>query len=301
MYQVLTGSKDLNGRLLGSRLLNRMGLHARRVQVADLCTLRRKRMAALDNGWRETLERDGFLVLKDFLPSEIFEVFRCEAEAAVSRVNDLSPAKQGRGKHFGAKQNHAWGFDRYDGGTLNRFININALEHPCAGTFRHMPMLRSLTQAAAGGRQRAQHVWFYLTLHGCGDTAGDPQKSLHRDTFFSSAKFWYFLRPVTADQGPFEYIPGSHKLTGERLAWENKMALKALEKKRGQRSSSFRLSEADAQAMGLPSAHKLVVPENTMVIADTFGFHRRGDAEAGTERLAMYGNMRPWPFSPGIW
>ena len=35
---------------------------------------------------------------------------------------------------------------------------------------------------------------------------------LHRDTFFRALKFWFFLRPVQREDGPFEYVPGSHRL-----------------------------------------------------------------------------------------
>ena len=40
------------------------------------------------------------------------------------------------------------------------------------------------------------------------------------------------------------------------------------------------------------------VPANTLIIGDTHGFHRRGDAVPGTERFAVYGGMRRSPFIP---
>ena len=42
----------------------------------------------------------------------------------------------------------------------------------------------------------------------------------------------------------------------------------------------------------------LTCPANTLVLADVFGFHRRGRALQGRERLALYGWNRPYPFLP---
>ena len=49
--------------------------------------------------------------------------------------------------------------------------------------------------------------------------------TLHADTFHPTAKFWLFLDDVGIEDGPFAYVPGSHKLTPERLAWEHEQAL----------------------------------------------------------------------------
>ena len=51
-------------------------------------------------------------------------------------------------------------------------------------------------------------------------------------------------------------------------------------------------------AMGLLPAQSCPVPGNTLVVANVFGFHRRGDAVPGTRRLCLYGNHRPQPFIP---
>ena len=40
---------------------------------------------------------------------------------------------------------------------------------------------------------------------------------------------------------------------------------------------------------------------NTLVLADVFGFHRRGSALPGRQRLSIYGWNRPYPFLPITW
>lgn len=301
MLQILTGSKNLNHWVLGAASLNNAGLHRARVQLADRCNQRRKRAAVTalgDEG--ELLSEQGYLALENFLPDDQFAMLLAEADKAVASANADAPAQVGEGRQFGAKKAHPWGFDRHDGGTLNRFLEINPTLHPCASEFSRHERLSALSEAISGGRQKSKYVWFYLTLHGDQERASDPQKAFHRDTFFSSLKFWYFLKPVSEQEGPFEYVPGSHKLTAERLDWEHEKAMVAIAKPRGKRSSSFRISEAELSDMNLPGPVAMTVPGNTLVIADTFGFHRRGLANAGASRLALYGNMRPWPFSPVV-
>jgi len=298
MYQILTRSKDLNDPVLGNMFLNRLGLHAWRVALADRCTAWRRRSADIDPGWQQAIQRDGFLVIKEFLPTDAFQALKGEAEEAISQSRADGQGSPHGGRGFGKKQARPWGFDRYDGGTLNRFVSIDPGSHREAAAFRSLKSLRELSVAVAGRAQKPQHVWYYLTRHGTEGDHEDPQKRFHRDTFFSSQKFWYFLHPVTRDDGPFEYVPGSHKVTRRRLAWEQAQAMQALKRPRGKRGASFRIDAAEIDAMGFGPARQLTVPANTLVIADTFGFHRRGSAKAGAERLAMYGNMRPWPFAP---
>jgi len=300
MYQILTRSKDLNNPVLGSKLLNKLGLHLFRVNLAERCTRQRRRFNHNSaSNWQTNLVRDGAVAIKNFLPDDVFQAVKGEAETAAVDASHDVPIQQRQGKGFGPKQYHDWGFDRCDGGTLNRFIDIEPARHPEAYKFSHLPVLSDLTLATGGRRQKSNHMWFYQTIHGDEKNSTDQQKIFHRDTFFRSIKFWFFVHPVTSNEGPFCYVPGSHHLTPERRAWEKKKVLEALEKPKGKRSSSFRIADTEIKALGLKAPHLFTVPENTLVMADTFGFHCRGAALAGAERLAIYGNMRPWPF--GLW
>ena len=50
--------------------------------------------------------------------------------------------------------------------------------------------------------------------------------------------------------------------------------------------------------MGLPAPAPVLVKANTLVLADTQGFHCRGEALDGRERSAIYVFMRTNPFNP---
>ena len=127
----------------------------------------------------------------------------------------------------------------------------------------------------------------------------DPQKSVHIDTFHPTLKGWLFLDDVGPEQGPFHYVPGSHRLTRRRLAWERAQSLQArLSPDEHVAAGSFRAGPEDLQQMGLPEPVAVTVKANTLVLADTVGFHRRGQAEDSRPRRAIYVYMRTNPFNP---
>jgi hypothetical protein len=50
--------------------------------------------------------------------------------------------------------------------------------------------------------------------------------------------------------------------------------------------------------MGYPPPITFALPENTLVVADTHGFHARARATRPATRLAIYGSLRVNPFWP---
>jgi hypothetical protein len=125
-------------------------------------------------------------------------------------------------------------------------------------------------------------------------------------------KAWYFLEDVADDEGPLTYVPGSHRLTPARLAWERDMSLRAPDGlDRLSSRGSFRIENKDLAALGLGPARRFAVPANTLVVVDTNGFHARAQSQRASKRIEIwaYGRRRnpfiPWtgldPLSlPGI-
>jgi hypothetical protein len=131
------------------------------------------------------------------------------------------------------------------------------------------------------------------------DAAPDPQTNLHADTFHPSIKAWFFLTDVAKDEGPFVYVPGSHRMTPERLAWEGEMSLKAatsLDKYSAR--GSFRVGREELVRMNLPAPKAFAVPANTLVVADTVGFHARGFSARPSKRVEIWAFGRRNPFLP---
>jgi hypothetical protein len=93
----------------------------------------------------------------------------------------------------------------------------------------------------------------------------DLQTLLHSDGWRPRMKAWYFLTDMDHDDAPLCYVPGSHRLTPARLQWEQA---------RGRRGVG-RVEKDELAAMGLGKPARLVVPANTLIVVDAFGFHKR--------------------------
>lgn len=130
----------------------------------------------------------------------------------------------------------------------------------------------------------------------------DDQKVFHSDTFFPCVKFWYFPHKVEVDDGPFWYVPFSTVLTENLLDWHRQRVKDLKEWKaeewrgRGHQEGSFRISPEEIKALGLESI-PVCVEADTLVIANVFGFHKRGDVKEVRHRCSIHGSIRFDPFS----
>lgn len=299
---LLTSAKSFGNRWVGHRRWNeRYDLHRRRMRLAEQAAALR-RGSAFMVGKRPVicrdLVRDGFVAVPDFLPPALFERVSGEAEAAMAAAAEAQPIGRNDTTGFGSKQPIPGGFDRWDGGTLNRFLTIGKTAMPATAAAATHPMLSALTRQIVGVPHAGAKTQLYLTVNGDDQANYDLQRDMHRDTFFSAMKFWLFLRPVRAEDGPFTYVPGSHRLTPARLAWEHGEARRIVQSGGADPNAggSFRIDAAGLSGLGLPAPVACECGANTLVIANTLGFHARGPAVPGTERLALYGWRRPFPF-----
>jgi len=311
MLSIFSAQKTFNDRWIGHPALNKAGLHTLRLKTAMAATKFRRAQTLWrrDDAARDLINQ-GVAVIPNFLPPDQFQAVLEEAKHSVARAEQNTPAVTGTKRGFGKKQMKNWGFDRLDGGTLNRFINIDHETMPACAAITRNKRLKALSRAVTGVAVLSKYNWVYQTLNGDESRVPDIQRVMHRDTFFSSMKYWYFLEPVTLDDGPFEYVPTSHLLTRERLTWEAEKAQAGCDAAHGAPSKqkpadraaiggAFRLEEAELDRLNLPKIQSYPVAANTLVMANTFGFHRRGQAKPGTHRLSLYGNQRPqFPFSP---
>lgn len=291
---IVTNQKEFIG-IIGNPVANYLGLHVFRILLSNgICYLRTLPFFFLESATRKALVREGIVVIENFLGDAEF----CQVKMEVyQQLNALPPALDNTELGFGKKMEHEYGFDRYDGGTLNRFARIPA--H--SATFRLLiknPRLSRLTLALFGLCNRPEKYFTYELRHGDEAINPDIQKQVHKDTFFHTYKLWYFVEAVTDDQGPFAYSLGSQRSTLKSLRWEYEMSKRVSSGSNPNRGGSFRASDADLQQMNysLPCAQRL--PANTLVIADTRGFHCRGNGLAGTRRIGIYANFRPLAFLP---
>jgi len=289
--------------ILGNRRLNAAGLHLARVLASDVTLwLRRAQLEASGTSGTSddarAFRRDGVVAIEDFFPRDQFVRIRSEVHGIVSDAARRHPYPDPDGEvGFGAKRPIERGFDRFDGGTLNRFLDLGSLDTPETLAALESARLAQLAERASGFVLDPRRFQIYETCQG--DEAANPdiQRALHRDTFHSTIKVWIFLEDVAIEDGPFEYVVGSHRIDRRRARWEHRRALEASSPD-GDNGGSFRVSDAELVELGLPRPTPFPVRANTLVLADVRGLHRRGDARPGARRLALYQNLRAEPFRP---
>ncbi len=279
--QLATGAKSFGDNpLIGSARLNALGLHVARVRIAHrLAARRRRRLApALHAEDRAALDRDGFLVKPDALPQDLFWRVRDEVGAY------HGPAREMR-----------------QGTTTTRRIALDK------AALARMPALREAL-ALPLWRDTIRYAWSFdaepiiyvqTILSGEDSLDTDPQCHLHADTFHPTVKAWLFLTDVGPGEAPFTYVPGSHRPTPARLAWDRQMSCNAAAAPdRMTRRGSPRISAESLPALGLPEPVALAVPANTLVVADTAGFHARGPSRTANLRVEIWAYGRRNPFQP---
>jgi hypothetical protein len=286
--QLPTGAKSFaDNPIIGSAALNRRGLHVRRLLLAHrLAALRRRTLAGrIGHDDRIAFERDGFLIKPDFLPADLFQAL-------------LAEVKDYRGS----------GRETLQGDTVTRRIALDPkvlARLPAVRTAIELPEFQGITRYV--NSFDAEPMFYLQTiLTHVRKGPPDPQLNLHSDAFQPSVKAWLFLTDVEEREAPFMYVPGSHKPTEERLAWEKAMSIAvSSDGERLSRRGSFRIDPAKLAELNLPPPKAVTVKANTLVVADMFGFHARGTSDQPSMRVEIWAYGRhspfvPWSFSP-LW
>jgi hypothetical protein len=227
---------------------------------------------------RDAFDRDGFVLRRKFLPQHEFASLVAEIKAYRGPLREIT-----------------------EGDTIVRKIALSQ------STLARLPALDAVLRSRewrglvryAGSRNAEPVVWVQSILrHACSGPS-DPQTLLHADTFHPTVKAWLFLTDVAEDAGPFTYVPGLAPADRQRLAWERRMSLSARRSANPEmRQCSFRIDPAELTELGLPQPRAFAVPANTLIVADTFGYHARGPSTRPSLRVEIWAYGRRSPFFP---
>lgn len=279
--QLPTGAKAFcDNPIIGSPLLNRWGLHVGRIRLATaLARSRRERLRHLIGDQdRADFERDGFILKRDFLSPDAFAELRRQAFAHDGPAREMT-----------------------QGDTITRRFALDpaALKAmPAVAALIADPNWRGLLRYVGSFDSEPIH-YIQTILSPVNDGDPDPQTVLHADTFHSTVKAWLFLTDVAEDEGPFVYVPGSHRMTPERLTWEKQRSIRAAKHlDRLSSRGSLRVRPDELAALGLSEPRAFAVPANTLVVADTSGFHARGPSVRPSKRVEIWAYGRRNPFVP---
>ena len=268
--------------IIGNPVFNALGLHRFRVKTAaDLAQKRRHYLAQfIDAEDVAQFQENGFILKENFLADEEFQKLKHEL---LNTQFDTRETLQG------------------DTVTRRMALDDKAL--------KRVPVTKALLERLDWqhlinyvGSFKVQPMYYVqVILSHVRKARPDPQTSLHSDTFHPSVKAWLFLSDVAEDQGPFVYVPGSHKVNHARLAWEHNTALGINAKTHAMtRRGSFRVSEDELKTMGYGTPQAFAVKSNTLVIADTYGFHARGKSSGESMRIELWAYARRNPFLPWV-
>jgi len=271
----------LNGREYheGTVLANRLGLQIARTLVMNARIRRAAQARARKaNPIREALIRDGAVLIPDFLPAESFSAVRAEFESAREsglfvpqpcvEDNDTIEETAGLGKNKKAFPV-----------TRRLFTEHGALLELVGDVIGRTPDNVSLLIQVM--RKSPVHV--------------DPVRLIgthyiHADVHFPTIKAWLYLNDVDQTNGATMYALGSQRITMARLAYEYDASVRVAQAK----TQGALHSETPYGLVRMPTREQLQrmgvreVPmsgrANTLFIANTQGFHRRGDFQQGKTR-----------------
>jgi hypothetical protein len=262
---------------LENRALNLAGAQPVRAVLARL--LYRLRPGGRDPLMAE-LVRKGIIIIEDFLQPTMFAAVEREADELMATTDPtwltLSGATEVR---------------------RHSLSQVDPKQYPELEQWRTDQRVVALATVAE--RRRYPQGWDggalveRLTLGGYSDQIVDPElhddTELHIDTFFDTHKLWLYLDDVTAANGAFVYVPGSHVLDRVRLRHEY------LESNTTNRKSR-RITEEELRSRGL-ERRVIECRRNTLVLANTCGYHARSVGEAGACRRALHKEYRHNPFT----
>ncbi len=260
-------------------LLNAMGAQVARI-VAAQAIYRLRRGKPVDTELDEylgKLQREGYVAIPDFLPPAEFAALRDESLAAL-RSPDTPKA------------------DLFHGQTRVRRILLKGAMTtalPTASRVTADSRIAALLSAIEKRPVLASrcHRAIEEVTHGP-LSVPDPENSLHSDTFHNTHKAWLYLSDVGEREGPLAFVPGSHRIDGPLLGANHRYYAGI---HRSKLPASRRIEAAEVEQRKLREI-SFAVPANTLVIANTFGYHRRLRGAEGAQRFALHVSVRTQPF-----
>jgi hypothetical protein len=233
-----------------------------------------------------TLERDGIVVLPDFLPPADFEAVQAEYQMSRTDLHRSKYTMLPVGDNFVCEElrisAHSDVFP-----TFKRGLQEN-------------PFLTALVEGATR-RPLSYPILPLLQIFSKPDPAapytdGPEYDVLHADRHYPCFKGFYHIHDVTAENGAFIYCVGSHRLSLDRIRHEYDLSVRQAFKQNGQIDRiPADLLERGFNKIQRSFLAKLNIREtqfparaNTLIVSNNFGFHRRGAFTGDGSRAFLY-------------
>lgn len=274
LIRVFTSDK-----LVKSKLLNYWGLQVFRMKLAQkIYTNRRVKIPAYLSNDFDTFDKLGVLQYDNFLNKKDFDELKNECELI--------------------KQNENWKkHGRKDGPNMIYILDIFSLDIKKYPAISNLLTNEKLTHIFSVVERRPIDisnkeiiVQFQYLIQGLEDGTQDPETDLHTDTFFNTHKAWLYMNDVDIENGPFVFVPKTHNIfLNGRLEKERMFSIDINSK------GSRRIKYEELENLKL-TEKIYTCKENTLLLANTLGYHRRMRGEFGFDRLTIAFSARFNPF-----
>ena len=268
--------------IIGNQTLNELGLHRFRVEQASRLAQQRREKLAKELTLEEVqqFQKNGFILKENFLSADDF--------AQLSKELLETPLETR---------------ETLQGDTVTRRMALDGeiLKNlPTTEKLLNSKKWQGLLNYVASSKVQPMYYVQVILSH-VRKSNPDPQTKLHSDTFHSSVKAWLFLTDVAEDEGPFVYVSGSHLPTEKRLEWEYQQSIQMNAKSNAlSRRGSLRIQANELEGLGYGQPQAFAVKKNTLVVADTYGFHSRGLSARPSTRIELWAYGRRSPFLPWV-
>ncbi len=264
-------------RFAGGPVLNLFGYHILRILFFNLAFYFRKKRITEDEPSRAILSQilnDGVAVVPDFFPEDIFLKIKEECDNLnIEVVNERAPHIQRTS--FVRDDRHNWA------PVLEKYLSNNQVINDIASSLLRRDIL--ITPKVA-----VEKSFFHKEDLGK-ETTDVRSDNLHFDVSYPTLICFLYLNDIDEKNAAFTYVKGSHRLTLARLWMEYKMSLsfywKWNKKQRERETPEVSLEFVKKQGM---EPTQLSGKRNTLVMANTMGFHSRGKYLSTTPREIAY-------------
>jgi hypothetical protein len=269
VFRFLSADKALPGKVVNAL----GGQVARAVLARSLYRCRSVKISPDLRDQHRQLSEEGLLIWKDFLPAEEFQQVREEA----LRLPEDTAAKHKTVQH---------------GPNLLNLVNFGPEEYArypaCAKFYRDRRLLELMSAAERRNLGENDGTRHYENLVQGSSDEHDPETDLHSDIFFHTHKAWFYLDAVKPENAPLVVVPRSQQMTLQHLRDTYRESI-------GTNKGSRRISASQLERYGL-AEQEVIVPANTLVLANVHGFHCRRRGVPGNQRHALHWTMRSHPF-----
>jgi Phytanoyl-CoA dioxygenase (PhyH) len=271
----------MTDKLIKAPFLNKMGLQVWRIKLANL--IFRLKSNHIHKKYEQDMSKyfdNGYIQLDGFLSDEEFAQVKKEF-LIIKETEDWRNYKVNHGP------NQIYMFD------LNK---LDRAKYPSVFQFLNNEKLVALFCGAEKKNMKLDDgrvaIQFQYLVQGSDENIHDPETDLHADTFFNTNKAWLYFDDVEVANAPFVYVPQTNKMSlPNRLEREYNYSLEKNVK------GSRRVTQEEMVEIGLEEK-VFTCKANTLVMANTLGYHRRLRGKAGYDRLTLAISVRFNPFNP---